>query len=156
MNGRVRQPPRRGGFMMFELLAAIILLGVFALVATRLFTWSMRVTAEAPQSEGQILLFDSMLEQLRDDAWTSANVRTIDERSIDVNDGAIRWAVGADGSVTRTSTGGETRAWRAVGQRVRFEPDEAGVVVRVLDARGAAADRILLPSEVVLLRRTVR
>ena len=50
------RPGHSRGFMMIEMLAALILLTAFALVATRVFTWSMRVTAEAPAAEGQILL----------------------------------------------------------------------------------------------------
>ena len=155
MNAHARRRPSPRGFMMIELLVSIVLLSVFALVATRLFTWAMRVTAEAPAAEGQILQFDSMLEQLRADAWSSPRIRTSDDRNIDLNDGAIRWAVQDDGSVTRTA-GADTRAWREVGHRVRFEPDDAGVVIRVLDRHGIVSDRILLSSEVELLRRATR
>src|SRR5687768_13202456 len=41
----------RPAFMILEMIGAIILLGVFALLATRLFTWSMRVVREAPLAE---------------------------------------------------------------------------------------------------------
>jgi type II secretory pathway pseudopilin PulG len=154
MNPRARAGQPRG-FMMIEMLAALILLTAFALVATRVFTWSMRVTAEAPAAEGQVLLFDSMLEQLRADAWSGASVRTTDDRTVSVSDGAVRWNVRDDGSVARRS-GGETRTWLDMGARVRFEPDDAGLIVRVLDRRGNPSDRILLPSEVELLRRVGR
>ena len=155
MNAHACQRPSRRGFMMIELLVSIVLLSVFALVATRLFTWATRVTAEAPAAEGQILLFDSMLGQLRADAWSSPRIRTSGDRNIDLDDGAIRWAVQEDGCVTRTA-GADTRAWRDVGQRVRFEPVDAGVIVRVLDRHGSVSDRILLSSEVGLLRRAMR
>lgn len=150
-----REQLRRGGFMMIEMLAALILLTAFALIATRVFTWSMRVTVEAPAAEGQILLFDSMLAQLRADAWSSRSSRTIDQRSLELGDGAIRWAVRDDGSVARTS-GHDTRTWREVGGRVRFAPADAGVIVRVLDRRGNLDDQVLLSSEVELLRRAMR
>jgi len=154
MNAPMRRRNLRG-FMLIEMLAAMILLTAFALVATRLFTWSMRVTAEAPQAEARILLFDSMLEQLRTDAWPSAGIRVIDERNLDMGDGAVQWAVRDDGSVSRT-TNADTRTWLEIGNRVRFESDDGGVTVRVLDARGAPADRITVPSEVQLLRKAAR
>ena len=141
--------------MLLEMLAAIILLTAFALVATRLFTWSMRVTVEAPQAEGELLLFDSMLEQLRADAWSGTSLRVADERNLEMSGGAVRWAVRVDGSVARTA-GGDTRTWIGVGRRVRFEADDAGVIVRVLDRHGAPVDRVLMPGEVELLRRATR
>ena len=156
MNLREPQRQLRRGFMMIEMLAALILLTAFALVASRLFTWSMRVTAEAPAAEGQILVFDSMLEQLRADAWSGTSLRAADERSLEISGGAIRWAVDDDGTVARTADG-EVRTWRDVGRRVRFEPpNEATVIIRVLDRHGKPSDRVLLSCEIELLRRSVR
>ena len=155
MTPHTRPATRRAGFMMIEMLAALILLTAFALVASRLFTWAMRVTAEAPAAEGQILLFDGMVEQMRADAWSASSVRAVNERRLDLDGGGVRWTVSEDGSAVRTSNG-DTRTWRDVGARVRFEAGEAGALVRVLDRHGNVSDRIPLASELELLRRATR
>jgi type II secretory pathway pseudopilin PulG len=136
--------------MLLEMLVAIALLTAFALIASRLFTWSMRITAEAPAAEQQILLFESWLDDVRRDVWSAVQVRATDEFNLAADE--VRWTIRDDGSVER-SAGGETRAWDGVGARVRFEADESGVIVRVLDRRGAPSHRIFLPSEITLLRR---
>ena len=141
---------RRRAFMLIEMIGALILLTVFALIATRLFTWSMRVTQEAPLAQQQIHAFDSMLEALRADVWAAGQVRVGDEQSVSVGD--VSWTVGDDGAVVQTA-GDESRAWPGVGERVRFEVDDAGVVVRVLDRRGTVVDRVVVVSEVALIRR---
>ena len=138
------------GFMLLEMIAALILLTAFALVASQLFTWSMRVVREAPPAEEQLLSFDSMVEALRADAWSAERVQVEDERTVRV--GEVRWAVTDDGAVVRTARD-ESRVWPGVGTRVRFVADDAGVVVRVLDRGGAEAGRILVVSELQLLRR---
>jgi type II secretory pathway pseudopilin PulG len=138
--------------MLIEMIAALILLTAFALVATRVFTWSMRVTAEAPLAEQQIHAFDSMLQALRADAWSASSVRTIDEKRVEA--GEVRWHVTDEGGIVRmAAAGGETRTWPGVGARVRFESDDAGIVVRVLDPRGVPSDRILLVNEPARLGR---
>ena len=141
---------RRRAFMLLEMLAALILLTAFALVASRLFTWSMRVTQEAPLAEHQILAFDSMLEALRADVWSGADVRVPDEMHVEA--GEVRWRVEREGAVVR-SVGSESRTWPGIGTRVRFETDGAGVIVRVLDPRGVTSDKILLVNELARLRR---
>jgi type II secretory pathway pseudopilin PulG len=136
--------------MFIELLVALVLLTAFALVATRVFTSSMRVTVEAPLAEQQILAFDSMQQAMRADVCSAASVRVTDETHVMV--GGARWAVADDGAVVRTS-GDAARTWPGVGARVRFESDDAGVVLRVLDRRGTPSDRILLVNELARLGR---
>ena len=94
-----------------------------------------------------------MLEAMRADVWSAGTARVTDEKRVEA--GEVRWQVRDDGAVARTA-GAETRAWPGVGARVRFEADDAGVVVRVLDVRGAVSDRILLVNEVARVGRAAR
>ena len=155
-------PGRQRAFMLYEMLAALALMTAFALVAARLFSTSMRVMDDAPRAQHQVLAFDSMLQALRADTWSAAEVTLLDERGVALSAGessTVRWTIDADGTVTRTPdapAGDGPRVWKGVGQSVRFDAMDAGLLVRVLDRKGNAADAIPLASEVTLLRRAER
>lgn len=105
----------RSAFVLTEILVALALLSAFALIASRLFTTSMRTIERSSAQLDTVVRFDGMLRALRDDVWNASQVLEVkaDQLLLRSDDGETRWSIAGDGRVTRMS-GAEARAFPAL------------------------------------------
>ena len=120
----MKQTGQMRGFTLIELLVSLALLAAFALVATRVFTTSMRAIDQSGRTQNMATRFDSMLYKLREDVWSAKNIDSADERALALTDAKgqlIRWTMGDDGSITRTIEQiSETEVWPEVASGLHF------------------------------------
>src|SRR2546430_16098730 len=113
--------PRRRAFTITELLAVLILLTVFSLIAGKLFHATFTLARTASQTQDAIATFDSAIAAIRADVWSARNV-TVEPQSINLE--GITWKIaGAD--LSRTE-GERIRHW-TVPPGITFSGDGAGV-----------------------------
>ena len=141
----------RRGFMLIEILVALALLGVFALLATALFRGSMRATSEAPMRQDQMTRVAGLLDRIRDDAWRAGAMTVSGERTLVLDGGSdaeIRWEQPEHGVVTRSAAGEEPMRWQAVPGGLRFERRGSLTLARLDDG-----DEIVLQNFLELANR---
>ena len=141
------------------MMLAVTLLGIFAVVATRLIGSTMTLYREAATIDAEARLTDSALRRLRRDVWASARVDRTGPQSITVTDGAgraVAWWVETDGTLVRWPAGARgagpeaPRRWAAVGARLSFEWDGRSLLVRGADRGADRAGGIRMTSQVQL------
>jgi type II secretory pathway pseudopilin PulG len=142
----------RGGFTLLSMLAVLFLLGVGALLATRLFASSMRVTASSQDTHTRALRFDNMLDRLRQDVWSASAIEPVDAQTIDLRHAGsvIRWQVHSDATVTRTAPNEPQHRWPLAVAAIRFEPRPAGLFVHVREDKSGVEQSIPLISQLLL------
>ena len=118
-----RATPGRRGMVMIEMLMVIILLSTFALVATRLFSASMRVIDEAPAAHDAVSRFEQVARVLRTDVWGASRIEVSAGGSLlTARAGAAppsQWQFDEDGLITRSRPGELPRHWRLDSQPSR-------------------------------------
>jgi hypothetical protein len=155
---------------MIEFIVVIILMATVGLIIARLFSATMRVVGEAPAAQNAIARAESMLRQLRADAWGATAIASPSphEAQIRWGDGrSVSWRIGDD-VVVRTSDREEAMRWpREPGDgELTFAAERAGNtlylnVQRVRPSAPAgtnspAFERVALPSELYVLNRIGR
>ena len=133
--------PRRssGAFTITEMLVILGLLGVAGLLASRLFTASMRVISAAPAAQDQQASLERMTHALREDVWSSQKMAVVDNNSIELDQ--VRWRF-ADGAAVRTAGDGERR-W-PIRRPIEARVEGASLVLVI---QGSASDQMRFVSQ---------
>jgi len=154
--------PRRArarGFGLIMMMVVIGLLGVFALVSTRLIHTTLGLYREAGRIDDEARWVDAALRQLRSDVWSARQVTPNGPRSLTIDTGpagvsgaAVQWRVDADGALVRTGpgAGAEAQRWPEVGARLAFDWDGVALTVRGADRGADRAGGIRMASQVKL------
>jgi len=119
---------------MIEILVALGLLTVFALLATRLFVASMRTIDQSSQRIDTLIRFDGMMRALRADVWSATAIDRVTENTLIVKTGdagTVRWTIGPHGELTRTANGQAARTFTLPVSGANFAQLGAAVVVVV-------------------------
>jgi prepilin-type N-terminal cleavage/methylation domain-containing protein len=114
---------RRCGFLMIEIMVALALLAVFALIASRLFTASIRVIGRSSQQIDAMVRFDGMMRALRADVWSAERIEEVADGSLRLRSpvaGDVRWTIDTEGRFTRTAAGEELRVFPSITPGARF------------------------------------
>jgi hypothetical protein len=145
------------GFAMVAMMVVLALLGVFAVVSTRLIKTTLDLYREAGRIDGEARVMDLALERVRQDAWSARQVDVASPKSIAIErgagGGAVQWRVEADGTLVREEggAGAETaRRWPGVGARLSFEWDGTALAVRGADRGADRAGGVRMPSQLKL------
>jgi type II secretory pathway pseudopilin PulG len=120
------------GFLLIEMIAAIVLLTAFALVAAPLFNETMHVIERAPAAQDAMTRFESVSETLREDAWGARKFSEVGTDSVRIdlpNEAAVRWQIDSNGDIERLQ-GGEQRRWIGVGTDAVLAIDGPCIVLR--------------------------
>lgn len=160
MTATPRIPRSTRGFSMILMLVTITLLGIFAVVSTRLIVATLRLYDEAGRAEGAAMMAEAALANLRRDVWGARRIDADGARSLTVETSdktTVAWRVDADGTLVRKTSGatpGATpaaapRRWAELGKRIAFESDGATVTVRGLDNGADRAGGLRLTSRVL-------
>lgn len=100
------QRRRHPGFLLIEIIIAMALLTVFALLATRLFVSSMRSIEQSGEQINLVIRFDGMLRALRGDIWSGTSIGRVTHNALIVQTrdaGDVRWTIDPDGRITRST-----------------------------------------------------
>jgi prepilin-type N-terminal cleavage/methylation domain-containing protein len=140
------------GFMLIEIMVAISLLAVFALIATKLLVLGIKVPHEVGEQRDAIVRFDSVVTRLRDDVWQARSIKSPDEKTLEIqtdSSGAVTWRIEA-GAVLRTGADAkQTQRWE-LKEKLGFSGDGAGMVLNVAENAGRTG-KIQMLSERMLL-----
>jgi type II secretory pathway pseudopilin PulG len=149
----MRKSSRRPrGFLMIEMIAAIVLLTAFALIAAPLFNETMHVIERAPGAQDSMTRFESASQTLREDAWGARAFSSVGPNAVEINlpsNANIRWQIDPDGDIERQQ-GDEQRRWSGVGASAVLEAAGPWVVLRST-ARAADAQSEICCTSVLQL-----
>lgn len=137
------------GFALWIMMVALVVLGVFALLSSRLFAASLRSIHRAQEAHTRQLRFDGMMRILREDVWAAREVRKEGVSLVIAADLPINWQVSADGTVVRRQGGGEIK-WQGVGGQSAFTVQNGTVTLIVGEAQ------IVMPSQIRLAERSAK
>ena len=142
----------RRGFTLLMLLLVLSMLGVGALLATRLFQVALRTTVATQDAHTRALRFDNMLNQLRRDVWSAGGIKAVDAQTLDLQHAgsAVRWQLHADATVTRDAKGEPLHRWPLGKVALRFEPKPAGLSMHVREDKAGSEQSIALVSQLLL------
>jgi prepilin-type N-terminal cleavage/methylation domain-containing protein len=90
---------RRHAFTIIEMLAVLILLSALALVATKLFTATIRLTASSANARDTMISTEAALSVLRGDVWSARRIETPDARTAKLtldDDRIVSWTISND------------------------------------------------------------
>ena len=151
--GRGRR--NKSGFSLLIMMLAIALLGVFAVVATRLIGTTMRLYREAAQIDAEARRVDEAMEQLRRDVWSARQATVAGAQSATIDNGAGRgatWSVDPDGALVRSEPAAAEapRRWPEVGGRMSFAWDGVALTVRGADRGADSTGGVRMTSQVKL------
>ena len=133
--------PRRGGaFTLTHLLFAMVLLGAFALAATRVFRLSVLTTESSARAQERSLRIEQALHAMRSDVWQADSIGAVEPMLVRLTgpDGAVEWKARGDAGLVRTA-GKDVRQWTTLD--LRFERQGAAILVKDKDDVLAVLER---------------
>jgi len=145
---------RYRGFLLIEILGAIVLLSAFALIAAPFFSETMHVIERAPAEQDAITRFESVSEALRVDAWGAASFTSSGPSKIEMESPgqpSIVWRIDGKGDIERTR-GSEQQRWIGVGKEAVLDIDGASVIFRSTSVSARDADKVRCVSLLQLAR----
>lgn len=98
---------RRTGYSLIEMVVVIMLLGVFMVMASRLFMQCFSINNEAIRAGDAIVQTERIVHLLRADVWGASSLQCDDrdEVMIEMSDGStVRWALGVTTDDDQTQT----------------------------------------------------
>lgn len=144
---------RRRGIAIYMMLVALAILGVFAVVSSRLWLATLRTTQRAGEATTRAMRLDGMLRQLRQDVWNAKELRSEDPGPVTIvspDSRTVVWRAADDGTLTR-SEGDESRRWSEPGVKPSLRLDSPLVVLSI--TQGSDVDELVLPSQLLLVKR---
>ena len=99
----------RRGFVLVEMLFAILLIGVVAVIAARLFASTVRVYRQTTEATTRLRAQQQWLATMREDAWAATEIEADDAATFALADGAARWS--SDGEWLTRSLDDDVRRW---------------------------------------------
>ncbi|MFI5377859.1 MAG: prepilin-type N-terminal cleavage/methylation domain-containing protein [Tepidisphaerales bacterium] len=143
----------RHGFTLLSLLIALVLLGVFALVAGEVFNNTMRAVRTSADIHNQLNSFEGLLARLREDAWAARSVQVENPQTAVLVDSAaqkIVWSIAGTGEFTRTA-GADVCRWNKFDVPLVFAAHPSGLLLQ----QGTRADEsIILQSQFLAMERS--
>jgi type II secretory pathway pseudopilin PulG len=140
MKQAAAMPIRRAGFWLIELLFVLGLLGIVAILATKLFTATIRLGQDATQAQNHAATLDSISAVLRSDLWAAAKFEVAaDGRRATIAGGKeeVTWSIDGE-TMTRLEKDSPTpRRW-SIAKETTFDADGAMLVLRLPAGGGEA------------------
>ena len=133
---------RRGGFTLIEITVAVVVLGVFFVLAAKLFRSTMGVIADRSRHEATMRQLDRAADALRADAWGAYELKFVDDHTLIIRppgDNTLIWKL-APGNIGRGVYLDEKQTahvdWPTGRGELRFESDGPVVTLTWSDAMG--------------------
>jgi hypothetical protein len=118
--------------MLMEILSVLAFASIFALIASQLFTQSMRVITSAPDEEGSIHRWESACQTLRRDAWNGTGFSMGNPTDVQIQSkgqAAIDWQITPEGDLLRRQ-GDTLSRWPGMGRDLAIQIDGPAIVLR--------------------------
>ena len=149
MSKSIRHPR---AFTMVEMLLALILIGVFALSATKLFSATMKLSRNTAAAQNTAASFNSALAALRADVWRARKIETLDRGIVILTlaDMQVQWSI--DEQIMRSKESGDQRVWEPP-TGTSLHADATKVILRVPPTTQAAGGEIWVASQPLLIEK---
>jgi hypothetical protein len=141
------------GFTLMMMMAALLLLTVFALIAGEVFNNSMRAIRTSGEIHNQLNSFEGLLARLREDAWVARSVRVDNPRkAVLAGSGGqeIIWNISGTGEFVRTA-GADVCRWRKFDTPLVLAAHPAGMLLQQGDR---PEESIVLQSQFLAVERS--
>ncbi len=153
----VLHPARRSrsAIALIELLFVIAILGIFAVIASSIFTTTMKTLYRANADDASRRAMDAALSRLRSDIWNATAIRSESGGlSVDRPGGSVQWSFDETKQLVRSTGESETpslQSWPVSNLRVTFDVQgpTVGVEVSPPNAQAIASERLV--SQAMLL-----
>ena len=150
-----RSSPRRG-ILLLEMMIAIVLLSAFAIVATRLFFSSVKLSTQAAEARDATQRADLALWHLRTDAWTSTKIESTDAHTavLTLSDNStVTWTI--EGKDLLRRAGEQNDRWLVTPSgEASFAIDGITLTFKTIDPKSrTGVDELSLPSQSKLIAR---
>lgn len=138
-----RAPTQRHGFFLIELLMVLLVSAAFFLIAARVFSSTMKLNYAASQAHKGTVRLDSAVRMLRADAWNARDLAAKDGVvTVTMFDGStIAWAVGNDGTLTRTA-GNRVQRWPLEAPGLKLAVGDREVIVTIPESQQVHAAEV--------------
>ena len=140
---------RRRGFTLIEMIAALILLGAFFMLAGRLFHATFKLSQSVTQAQDAVASFDSAVAVLRSDIHSARELKLADQKTLTL-DGQrpIVWTI--DGATATRSEGDRVRHW-SVPPNATLKIDRPTVVLTIPQSKATPGGEIRMTNQVQLV-----
>ncbi len=144
------------GFTMIEMLALLILISAAAVLTTRLFVATTKLSDRAVQAHTDAAKIDAVVRALRADVWGAADLWAPDSHSLTLRNGAVtvHWTIAdSDGTLVRNETRdgrNDERRWPAAAPKSTFQVDGSLVRLAIPDSKRARGGQVHLASQLRL------
>ncbi len=142
---------RRRAFTLIELLAAMILLAVFALIAGRLFQATFRLAQTSTQTQEAMATFDVAVATMRRDVWSAQSVRA-EGNALMIGE-SVAWKISGN-DLSRVEAD-RTSHW-PIPSNATFRADGPAIVLAVPESKTAQAGDVRMISQMQLLNELTK
>lgn len=157
---RVRGTRAAAGFTLIEMGIFLVMITSLSLLAAHLFVSMTRLSREAQRSAAAAGAFDAAARRMREDAWGAASIASPSERVLVFErpeGGAVEWRLTEDGGLVRAAAGEAAElTWPSVVPGASFEAGAVVTVLRLPRPDGKGLTRVVMPSQLLLLREGTR
>jgi hypothetical protein len=129
---------RRNGYALLELLSALILLTAFAVISTRLFSSTVKLSHNLGQAHDEVVSVEFALAAMRDDVAAAARIECKREKTATLttaDEKTISWTIN-EGRLVREAGDGMTHC-RAPAAKTTFATDGVTLILKIDDPKPA-------------------
>jgi hypothetical protein len=140
---------------MIEMLMLIIILGAFAVLATRMFVTLMKLNQQAAQVHTDTVRFDAAMRALRADVWGATKLSG-SGKEISTQDGKVLWKLQPDGALVRVEQRDgkrDEKRWEVAIPQLSFSVNGPSVLVIVPESKSTRGGELRLTSAPLLAER---
>jgi prepilin-type N-terminal cleavage/methylation domain-containing protein len=140
----------RPGFTMIEIMATLILLGIFFEASVKVFNSTVLLSSASQDLCDHTSQIDSAMHQLRTDVWNCAAITVADPKSIDVvsaGGAKTSWQFDGKNHLSRTDADGQSARWDTGGIELAFSSDKVSLTIS-----DGTASPMRMTSQILLAR----
>ena len=146
------RPTPSKGFSLIEILAAMSLLAVVALISTGLLRSTLQMSQAMANAHTLHSQYDHSMKQLRHDVWRSSSARVLEsgQLALQTRDGLITWAYDPQTHSLTRVVGPTISTWRNLACTIRFETIPGGARIRWEDPGDHSTAAVDLTSQLLM------
>jgi type II secretory pathway pseudopilin PulG len=138
--------------MLVELMFVLGLLAVVALVATQIFLFNMRTSAQLSRQHQAQAQFDQATAQLRRDVWGASSLESPGTQVLKLKHADGQEVTWHAGKVLERTSDSQDRRWDALDADIAFEVHGPTAIIAVEPHKSDAGGKLTLVSQTLLLQ----